>query len=574
MTATGGDLLAETLKNFGVEVAFGLHGGHLDAFLIACKRQGIRLIDTRHEAVAVDAADGYARSTGRLGVAFATASSGFSNALAGLTTAYADRVPVLVITSSPPLRDAETNPLQGGINPVALARPVSKWAGTVTVGEEIPRLTSLAIRKALAGAPGPAVIDVPIDIMFGAVDESRISYGGGPRLPAPPAPDPTAIDECLALLRQAERPVIIVGGGGRANTVRSLLVDFAEQTGIPVFHHLPASGAMPAAHPLNGWAATNLAALTAAGHGPDMVVLLGARPGMFLGGRNATVLPVDTKIVHVDTDSSEIGRLLAFQVGITADVTLTLRALLAASATTRWPDRSAWARTAVAVQHQPSPSENEPMQVNGRLHPFHALSKVFDAVDPGARFIVDGGETGGWVNASIHRALPKQVIGFGGYLGFLGITFGLAIGTQVAHPDDRVVLVIGDGAFGFHLQELDTMVRHHLPILIVVVNNTSWAMSVHGQTEVFGAEGEIISRLADTDYDQVAVGFGAHGARVGKLEDIQPAITAAMESGLPAVINLEISANIVHPSTPAMVGFTDDPTVTVIPYYDNIIRNP
>src|SRR5215211_5296075 len=175
MKVDGGELVARTLKAFGVEVAFGLHGGHLDSLLVGLRRNGIRLIDTRHEAVAVDAADGYARATGRLGVAFVTAASGFSNSLAGLGVAYADRAPVLVLTSSPPLRDAEMNALQGSVDQVAMATPISKWAHRVTVVEEIPRLVGLAIRRAMAGPPGPAVLDLPIDVLFAPADESAVS---------------------------------------------------------------------------------------------------------------------------------------------------------------------------------------------------------------------------------------------------------------------------------------------------------------------------------------------------------------------------------------------------------------
>ncbi|CAG8022915.1 unnamed protein product [Penicillium salamii] len=150
----GGDLLAQCLKYAGVEVAFGLHGGHLDAFLMGCEAVDIRLIDTRHETVAVQAAEGYSRISNKLGVCFVTANSGFSNGLAGLATAYGDRSPIICITSSPPLRDTENNALQGSIDQVVAAQPVTKFAHRVVVPEECPRIVSHAIRVALSGAPG------------------------------------------------------------------------------------------------------------------------------------------------------------------------------------------------------------------------------------------------------------------------------------------------------------------------------------------------------------------------------------------------------------------------------------
>ena len=203
MTVTGGDLVARTLTSFGVEVAFGLHGGHLDSLLLGCQRAGVRLIDTRHEAVAVNAADGYARATGRIGVAFATAGSGFSNSTAGLGPARIDRSPVLLLTSSPPLKDAESNILQGSVDQVALAAPVTKWAHRITAVEEIPRLVGLAIRTALAGPPGPVVVDIPIDVLFAVTHEHQADRGGGARLPFPPAPAPEAVTQALDLLRSA-----------------------------------------------------------------------------------------------------------------------------------------------------------------------------------------------------------------------------------------------------------------------------------------------------------------------------------------------------------------------------------
>jgi acetolactate synthase-1/2/3 large subunit len=569
----GGELVARTLKEFGVEVAFGLHGGHLDSLLVGLRRNGLGLIDTRHEAVAVNAADGYARVTGRLGVAFATAASGYSNAIAGLATAYADRSPVLLLTSSPPLRDAEQNALQGSVDQIAMAAAVSKWAHRVTIVEEIPSLLSFAIRKALAGPPGPVVLDLPIDVLFRPADEARIDRGGGTRIAAPPAPAPDAVREALALLRAAERPAIIAGGGVRGARASELLVAFAERSGIPVFNQITGFGAMPADHPLNGFAAGNLGVLQVIhGKGPDAVLLLGARRGMFLGGRSSVVIPESAKVIQVDVDGAEIGRFRPFEVGITADSAQTLRAFLDADGSARWPDRRAWAEAAVLVHRRERPWASDPTVVGGRLHPYHALRETFRALEPGATLIVDGGEMGSWVDESAHEARPRRIVGFGGYLGFLGIGQGLAIGAQVAEPDSRVVLLMGDGAFGLQPQELDTMVRHRLPIVTVVVNNACWGMSIHGQQAVYGAEAGIASQLADTDYDAVARGLGATGERVSRLEDVGPAIRRAIDCGKPACVNLTVSGEVTHPITPTMVGYTDDPETIVIPYYDNVPR--
>ena len=155
--------------------AFGVHGGHLDSVLTAMVRHGIELVDTRHEAAAGNAADGYARATGGLGVAFATAGPGFTNVYAALANAFVDRVPVLVLTSSPPLREAELNVLQGGIDQIAAAAPVTRFAHRVTTAARIPDLVTLAIRHATAGVPGPAVLELPIDVLFRPLDDAVAS---------------------------------------------------------------------------------------------------------------------------------------------------------------------------------------------------------------------------------------------------------------------------------------------------------------------------------------------------------------------------------------------------------------
>jgi acetolactate synthase-1/2/3 large subunit len=202
------------------------------------------------------------------------------------------------------------------------------------------------------------------------------------------------------------------------------------------------------------------------------------------------------------------------------------------------------------------------------MHPYHALREMLRQLDPGATIVIDGGELSHWAMMSLPEAWPRRTMGCG-YLGFLGMTPGLAIGAQVAEPDRRVVLIIGDGGAGFHPQEFDTMVRHGLPIVVVVVNNECWGMSLHGQQILYGHEAGIVSVLADTEYEKVAAGFGAAGFRVDRLEDVGPVIRAALEHGGPACVNLAVSGDVVHPITEAMLGMVGAGG-TVIPYYDNV----
>ncbi len=565
---TGGELLAATLAAHGVEVAFGLHGGHLDAWLIAARNLGIKLVDTRHETAAVNAADGYARSTGRIGVAFATAGAGFTNALAGLDVSYADRSPLLLLTSSPPQREVETNALQGFIDQTAIARPLTKWAHRVTAATEIPRLVGLAVRTALTGVPGPVLLDLPVDVLFRPV---RLDRPPQPdvRLPYSPSPAPEAVAEAVELLRNARRPAVIAGGGLRGIAPSAALATFAERAGVPVFHPGMIVGAMPADHPNNAWSARGLAALTGEGRGPDAVLMVGARFGFYLGGRGGGTVPLDAAVVQVDLDGAEIGRIRPAEVGIVADATRTLQALTEAwGPTDDSAERREWLATATGVPARPTPFADEPEHVKGRLHPYHGVRAALRALDPGATLVVDGGEISAWVTMSMAEAKPRRAIGCG-YMGHLGTTPGLAIGTQIAEPDRRVVLLIGDGGAGFHIQEFDTMVRHGLPIVTIVVNNESWGMSLHGQQLMYGPETEVVTGLADTAFDRVAAGFGAYGVRVDTLAEVGPAVRAALEHGGPACVNLAVSGEVAHPVTASMLGAPGQGG-TVLPYYENV----
>jgi acetolactate synthase-1/2/3 large subunit len=297
-------------------------------------------------------------------------------------------------------------------------------------------------------------------------------------------------------------------------------------------------------------------------------MMAGARFGFYLGGRGGGTVPLDAKVIQVDVDGAEIGRLRPVDVGITADVTQTLRALSAAWGDGPAPDRGGWIELATGVHARRPGMADDPELVKGRLHPYHGVREVLRALDPDATLVVDGGEISAWVGMAIAKARPRRAVGCG-YLGHLGSTPGLAIGSQVAEPDRPVVLLIGDGGMGFHVQEFDTMVRHGLPIVTVVVNNECWGMSLHGQQMLFGPETEVVTGLADTDYHRVAEGFGAFGQRVERLSEVAPAIRAALDHGGPACVNLAVSGEVAHPVTAAMLGVVGMGG-TVLPYYDNV----
>jgi acetolactate synthase-1/2/3 large subunit len=566
----GGSLLARSLAEVA-PVVFALHGGHLDSFFMGCQDAGIDLLDFRHEAAAVNAADAYARLTGGLGVAAVTSGPGFTNSFAGLSNAYADGIPLLLITSSPPLRESETNELQGGLDQIAIARPVTKWAHRITTPERIPDLLGIAVRHALSGKPGPVMLELPIDVAFTPVSEDRLTPAGPPTIGRRAAPPADIVAELLAMLRGAERPAIIAGEGTLWMSDRDVVVRFAEASGIPIFHSGYAQRGLPTEHPLNGRGVAGLAVLPFIGVAPDVVVLLGAPPGISLGGRQRGVVPADAAVIQVDVDAAEIGRLYPVKLGVNADPGETVAALLAAD-DGKWPDWTQWAKQATSGwQMVEAMVTDPPVLADGRLHPYWASKEVLAALPADTTVVIDGGEIATWASTAYAAAPAKRAMN-AGRQGHLGIGTGFCIGVHRAEPDSRVVQITGDGAVGFHIQELDTMVRHQLPIVTVVMSNNTWGMSIQGQHVIFGPDTDIISRLAPTAYDKVAEAFGAHGEHVDRIEDIGPAVRRALASGKPALINVTISNDVMHPATRAMLGDMDVVDEIIVPYYQNIPR--
>ncbi len=567
----GGELLARTLRQAGVGEVFALHGGHLESFWQACLRHNLRLTDFRHEASAGHAADAYARTSGRLGVCVVTSGPGFTNVITAIANAFLDGIPVLFIVGSPPLRDVETNPLQGGIDQVAMAAPSVKWAHRVTHTERIPELVAQAVRTCLNGRPGPVLLDIPIDVLHIPVDERLVNPPTGLGVRTAPAPSPADVRAIIDMLRAAERPALFVGGGIQLSHAEQELRRFAETSGIPVFCGGHGYGALPYEHPLYGKDLALLSILGMTGQpGLDALLMVGARFGMFSGGRSPTPVPYDIPIAQVDLHVPELGRLREVKIPVLADARETLRALADAATAIDWPDWSVWVAAATGVKHLVGAMFGTADPQATPIHPFHAVEAIAAAAPPDAIYVVDGGEASAWSHTVLRTSAPGQLIG-AGYHGCLGIGPGMAIGAAIAHPDKRVLHLTGDGAIGFHIQEFETMARHGLAVVTVILNNSLWAMSAHGQDLVYGRSQRVISALPDTPYEKVAAAFGCHAERVERLGELTPALQRAFASGRPACINVRIDPEQMHPSMPAMVGAGSvADNEIMIPYYDNI----
>ncbi|CAM4036712.1 Benzaldehyde lyase [Pseudomonas reidholzensis] len=563
---TGGDVLAATLAKAGVKDIFTLHGGHLDGLFKACKDLDINLFDTRHEASAGHAAEAYARVKGDLGVCVVTSGPGFTNVISSIVNAKSDQTPVLYIVGAPPLREAHTNPLQGGFDQIAMATPGAKLALRITHAERIADQLALAIREARNAPYGPVLVEVPIDVMHMLVHPDDLTAPTGLAVQCRPAPSRRDLNRIVEQLKKAKRPALIVGGSVRYSHCGELLSQVALKFALPVFSNAGGRGILRNDHPLH-FADPGLIATLDEAHKPDLIINLGARSGMFLGGRSKAIVGDQAFYIQVHNDPAELGRVNEASLALNCDYGELLASLyeenFKPAIEEGWVDALRAARHALAHPAYPADS-------GGAVHPGQAVAQIVQSSGENALFVIEGGETGLWALDGVEVNRPGHVLSYG-YLGCLGTGPGFALGAAIASPDSRVVLISGDGAFGFHLQELDSMNRHHTPVINVVLNNECWGMSIHGQEMLYGKGYSAVSRLGGLSYAAIGGGFGCHAEQVTRLEDLAPAMARAIASGKPAVIEVMTDPQVVHPVMHLMLSEPADPSrEIVIPYYENI----
>ena len=515
---------------------FTLVGSHINPLLAGCADAGLLLIDTRHEASAGHAAEGYAKATGHAGVCLVTAGPGFTNTLTPLASCLVDAVPALFVAGAPPLNGKEPNPLQGGYSQIDVARPISKWVARADGPEQIPALLSQALAVARSGRPGPVFLEIPIDV---AHDQSATPVRAGqPEVIDPVAPPgEQVIADVIERLARAHRPLILAGGGIKYSGAAEELRRFVKRTGIPVLTNFNAHGALAQDDP--AWSGPFSAVLPAPmPQRADLLLVLGARFGLLTGGVPGRCAEQEAQVVQIDIEPAELAHLRPTDLGIVGDCRVILNRLNQAlegsppSMRTEWPQmmRAARAQSLKAWEMQPPA---------GSIHPFQLARTVVSSLPKDTVFVADGGEAKAWIEMNIAPQRMGQYISRA-YSGALGSGVGLALGAQMANPGNRVCLFIGDGAWGFYLQEIDTFMRHQLPIITVIVNNGCWGSIRHGQERLWDHKRFLATNLGYTRYDQVAHGFGCHAEYVTAMDALAPALRRALAHDGPSVINVQV----------------------------------
>jgi len=542
----GGHLVGKYLKEVEkVEIVFGISGGHLESILDSFTEYKIRTIDVRHEQAAAMMAHAWFVYTGKPGVCFLTAGPGFTNGLTGIANAYLDNAPLVVLCGRSPLRDDLKGALQE-MNQIEAVRPMTKWAATCYDIKRIPEYLAMAFRNATGGRPGPVMLELPPDILNIKVDESLVPMPSKSNPKYSVHPDEAELRAAAEIINNAKKPIFLGGSGVGFSNCAGSLKQFVEKTGIPFMLLNYGRGELPDDHPLSVMDMGNLGLFFSIGQN-DVIVAAGLRFNWLL--QFGKIIPPTVKMVRIDIDPSEINRNVEAHVGLVGDVGSVLDQLTPFVGKN---DHTEWMNTLKAAGRSLLDFELRTREtVSDPIHPIRLVAQVQKFAGNDAIYIADGGDTQYFGLAGfVSKQKAGVVASAAGLLGCLGtgIPFGMA--AKLARPDRKVVVLNGDGSFGFNGMEFDTMVRHNIPVVVVIVNDCAWGMIKHSQELSIGKERLSCSELGIRRYEKVVEGLGGHGEYVTKDEEIIPALERAFASGKPACVNVMTDPTVTSPATP------------------------
>ncbi len=529
----GGRLVADHLDDEGVDALFTLTGGHISAIYDGCRDRDIRVIDVRHEQAAAHAADAYGRLTFRPGVAAVTAGPGVTDAVTGVTNAFYANAPMVLLGGRNPLSLEGMGALQDAPQ-IELLRPVTKRVDTALETRRIREVLDAAFRSALAPRMGPTYVDLPMDVLMTPVARDQLAPAGGQRSTVPPAPDPDAVAAVAALLAAAEHPVVLCGSGTYWARAGQELDTLATTAGVPVFVNGMARGILPSDHP-NLLALTRRHALRQA----DLVLALGIDFDFRVGYGRPPTTRDDVAVVHVDPQPDRIGHNRPVAHGIVSDVASFLRALLGHDDRFGRSGPSPWLEQLRAEEQRRRAERAAASRSDASpVHPLRFAAEVARWADPDAIVIGDGGDIVAHTAARVRVDHPGHWMDPGPF-GCLGVGAPFALAARHVHPDKQVLVVYGDGSFGFNAFELESAARQGLPFVGVIGNDGAWGEMKAFHERVYGPEDMVAQDLGQqVRYEDVAVALGGHGERVDRPDQIGPALDRAAASGVPAIVNV------------------------------------
>ncbi|HZD64945.1 MAG TPA: acetolactate synthase [Acidimicrobiales bacterium] len=525
----GGELALAGLGGPDVGTVFTLSGGHVFPVYDACVKAGVSILDVRHEQTAAFAAEGVAKLTRGPGVAVLTAGPGVTNGMSAITTARFNGSPLVVLAGRAPRARWGSGSLQE-LDHVPMVAPVTKVATTVAQTADIPATVAGAVRAALTPHRGPAFVDIPLDVLFGTARASLPAGGGG----TGGDPDPDEVRRAGQLLAAAERPALVAGSDVWWNGAWESLRRCAEALRVPTFANGLGRGCLPADHELAaGWARGLL-------READVVAVVGAPLDFRLSfgqlGQARIVHVVDSpdaRASHVDLAASPAG-----------DLAAVLDAM--AETTGARSDHEAWiARLVDEDRSRRKAAEAELTADTTPVHPARVYGELRSRLDRDAVVIGDGGDFVSWAGRLVDSYQPGCWMDPGPY-GCLGTGLGYAIAARTIHPDRQVVLLAGDGALGFSAMDIDSLVRHRLPVAIVVGNNGIWGLEKHPMRALYGYD--VAADLQPgCRYDDVVRALGGAGETVSRPEEVGPALDRALAAGAPYLVNVLTDPEVAYP---------------------------
>jgi acetolactate synthase-1/2/3 large subunit len=528
-----GKITAKALKNAGVECVFTLSGGHIMPIYDGCLDEGIKIVDVRHEQAAVHAADAWARlHPGIPGCAIVTAGPGATDGVTGIANAWRANSPILVIGGQGPLENLRKGSLQE-MDHIAVMRPITKWAEACYDPKRAGEYVEEAIRWALAGNPGPSYLEIPMDVLFGDVEESEVRCP----TPLPPArtrPELRLVEDAVALLKDAKLPMVMAGTGVKWSNGADSLNRFLEKTKLPCFCNGMGRGSVPHDSPyfFNRTRRDYLQAT-------DCVILAGSLLDFRM--RFGASIPDSAKIIQLDLDATLIGQNRPADVGLVGNLGESFESLIevvdSLDAELDWSGVVEEWRAKEVVEEEKLAGQLTSTEVP--IDPQRMCKELADFVTDDMILIGDGGD----IVAKAAKVVPVPKDGIWmdpGPLGTLGVGMPFALAAQIAHPDKRVLIIYGDGSFGLNGFEFDTAIRFNLPIVGIIGNDAAWGQMMRPQINIFGEERMVATELLPTRYDKVVEALGGHGELVTEPDEIRPALERAYASGKPALVNVMI----------------------------------
>lgn len=527
----GADLLVDGLQMAGVRTIFTLSGNHIMPVFDALYGRDIELVHVRHEAAAVHMADAYARLTGEVGVALVTGGQGHTNAIAALTTAQCADAPVVLLSGHAPLREIGRGSFQE-LKQAEMAAAVCKRTTTARAAETLAADLAMAMRSARSGRPGPVHLSLPVDVLETRVSAEACRHIRGNDFQA--AAQSFAQEDALHLLghcRSASRPLIIAGPMFASITGRSKLTALSNASGVPAV-------VMESPRGIND---PCLGAFAEILQMSDHILLLGKPSDFTLRFAEPPFISQRATFAVVDPERSLISRMIREKgvrvVGAVRGEVFAVADALIEACQPQIKQSSQWQReVADAIAFRPA-SWSHAKSREGGIHPVGLMRAVQNVLAraPDSMFIADGGEIGQWAQACI--SARRRVIN--GVAGSIGASIPFALAARVVEKRAPVIAVLGDGTFGFHMAEFDTAVRHNLPFVAVVGNDSAWNAEYQIQLREYGRERAHSCELRPaTRYDQVVTALGGYGVLVTRAEDIPGALEDALASGKPACVNV------------------------------------